>query len=676
MERPNHPLAFYKIGFLLAAVSTWLFLTGCGPGFEPKSFYHKTITDMAPTADSQDPLFALTGEVPDYTTGAYKVVPSQDGQAPQKLPYVAAGNSTLLNYLRSALGASANASFGATVQKVKVAISGSNVDVQITFADSTRPVDFRAPLKQKNQQMLALDMTPTQAAQNPLSLNLVCTDVTCSEIVMVLTKGANTKAGIIYRTSTPSVKFQNLNPDAANGYTVQTFKTLANEAGKITAKRVSVTVVPGISYSDIELQDPAKKNILSLDTDLVDTQDGSTQVSNVKSAYDQNVTGTLFANNPKTGTAMITLAKKVGKDSDEKLGLVITEAKQNQPDVVPDIVPNAPLAPPPAPDDNSDNSTANPPGTPSSATTQQSSTPPPPSTPPPSQAPGNGLFPMPDRAQNPEGYQMTLGFARYANDYYVREFVRAYLGQGPMRTCDGLRDKNAASPKSYRYTLLDFLRYAPAVAPYIDKITNFVGVSPNIGYLLALETSYATNDENPYHIAMRTARGSSALGPWQILYGTGLEISKSAIKEFGTQFTGFHVESSPKYWPVDDRTYFVNSTLMASLYIQTLTNLFPDEDPALAIMAYNAGDGTVTHARTYISNLTGGYNITFDDMIRRHVPIRLYCGAVAYTMRFLALQTIGQHPEVYGLSVAPAQSSAFMTRLKNPHSELPAQISL
>ena len=63
-------------------------------------------------------------------------------------------------------------------------------------------------------------------------------------------------------------------------------------------------------------------------------------------------------------------------------------------------------------------------------------------------------------------------------------------------------------------------------------------------------------------------------------------------------------------------------------------------------------------------------------MMAYHMRLKYYSGAVAYTMRFLALQTIGQHPDVYGLDVKPAQTDAYRNHLKNPYSKLPPEIAL
>ena len=127
-------------------------LAGCGPGFQSASLYKKTSPNPAPAADEIAPptFFSLDSAA----TGAFKTLPAGDGQKSEKVAYVAAGDTSTLGDLKAALGKTVSAALGESIQKVTVQqIDSSDVRVNLTFANASKPVEFRAKLTQKNQQM-------------------------------------------------------------------------------------------------------------------------------------------------------------------------------------------------------------------------------------------------------------------------------------------------------------------------------------------------------------------------------------------------------------------------------------------------------------------------------------------------------------------------------------------
>lgn len=619
-------------------------------------------------AISQSEYPALENESPNYETGISREISNGGNANPIAVPYVTAGNVSTLDNLKSALGETASEQFGEMIKKVDVTLLDSSKKivvknnqlpsyayVSITLKGVSAPAQFQTQLKKSGGQLVALDVVQSKTATNPMSLNLACSTLSCSEIVMVLAKNATTKAGIIYRTSTPSVLFRK-DPEVKS-YSSAAMNNLDSQSKRLTATRVSVTVYPGISYSDIEIQNPTKENVLAVSTDELDTQEVSPQVSKVKSSVASGLTCSLYGNDPSTGSLIFDCSMP---KSSQQLFIYINEPKHPETSAaVSQVLPGAHLqTPPPGPANTNPNNSgaAQPPSTP--AASSGNSAP---------QLSRDGLFLTPDPQQNPNGYQMTLGFARYQSNWYVRRVMAAWLGHGQMPSCQ---------PDGGFQKLLDFMTYAPVIVHYIEAVTNAVGVSPDIGYLLALEGSYGSN---PQYKGSFINNWSSATGPWQIENGAAEDASKQAAIDLDGAFGGFKFLNAVYYHgvrkpsPRDDRTYLLNSTAMASYYIKFLIKQYKLRDPALAIMAYNAGGGTVNKAQGSVDPYQN-IDTSLGEILRYRIRTKKYCPSIAYASEFLALRAIGQHPGKYNLHIAPAQTKAFKYSLKNPYSKLPPNV--
>jgi hypothetical protein len=125
---------------------------------------------------------------------------------------------------------------------------------------------------------------------------------------------------------------------------------------------------------------------------------------------------------------------------------------------------------------------------------------------------------------------------------------------------------------SWRTSLDKFYRYASPFREIMETVGQAFDVSPVYAYLTVIESRYFTGGR--YEI--EGAKGSSALGPFQLLYNTAKEV-------------GMYVTESKA--ASDERRFFVPSSCGAARYMRKLVDKFDDSDSTVAILAYYQGDG-------------------------------------------------------------------------------------
>lgn len=262
-----------------------------------------------------------------------------------------------------------------------------------------------------------------------------------------------------------------------------------------------------------------------------------------------------------------------------------------------------------------------------------------------------------DPALLPESARVSKAFANYATHPEVQRMVRVLLG----------KEKNSQRCQIGQYqraTIEKFTQYTPNVAPYVESITEKMDVTPEIGYLLFIESSYAKSPKYP----TTEVGGAQDVGPWQITTITGLDIRKSS----GIKFNIFKVSNKPH--PQDDRTYFMNATYMAANYLKISFKQFQD-DPALGILSYNVGRGGASSGAKKVFKRYKKTRVTLADIFHYKIQTNsaaVPCERVNYAFTFLAARTIGQNLDVYGLDkIAPYTGKEYLRHLKRPGGILP-----
>lgn len=126
-----------------------------------------------------------------------------------------------------------------------------------------------------------------------------------------------------------------------------------------------------------------------------------------------------------------------------------------------------------------------------------------------------------------------------------------------------------------RQEINNFTYYAKPFVSSIRTIFEAYDVASSFAYLTIVESIYFTGGK--YQISANSS--SSALGPFQLLYGTALGQDMQVYR------------SGRGARPEDERRYFVPSACGAANYLKTLTNLFVDSDATFAALAYHLGEG-------------------------------------------------------------------------------------
>ncbi len=191
-------------------------------------------------------------------------------------------------------------------------------------------------------------------------------------------------------------------------------------------------------------------------------------------------------------------------------------------------------------------------------------------------------------------------------------------------------------------------------------------VPPEFVFIMKIESNYFVGKDFPVSVSR-----VGAVGPWQFMPATAhtfelktLPLVASVTKNVkGAQVK--HVSANP----CDGRSNLDQSSVAAAKYLRKLLNMFPN-DPKLAVMAYNLGEGGVGRRLNCVNrkqNGTVGINVdcsklptasalkVSDFMGLDYWTIRDYKAApvesINYVTRFLGAQFVGREPTQYGIKL-------------------------
>lgn len=578
-------------------------------------------------------------------TGGEKIIKTKDNEN-LIVPYTNSGSQKIFNDMRSEMESVTDLLLAKTIESVIIILKNDKnvvtdkapsqlemiVKVKAVHAGLPAELKFKTKLSLKENHRIATNIAQSDAKKNDFAFtaDFKCHDVNCRAIEIRIKKypvGTNLtlkspavpfgQVGILYRFSYPKIRV--LHGRNQDKFTASSFLALEKSAPTSQAVRTSVVVVNGPSYSRVQVP-----NLLELDTELLDTQEASVEVKSVKVKEDSKLTGELSGNDPSTGSLVVdvknTETKEVARIFFEE------EVEETTPASRVEIPAEAMPGGIPMPRDASP-----------------------------------GLFKIKfDPKGLPATARVTSAFSDYASDPQVQKFVKAWLGEKQELGCKNPKSKTRRNLPSGPTTLKKFLTYAPNITPHLENVVEKLDVTPEIGYLLLIESAYA---KDPSYPALQRPPKGTALGPWQILHGTA-----TYIRSLTKPTVPFQIYKSPS--SNDDRTYFINSTYMAAIYLDYLFDQF-EEDPAIAILAYHGGPGTASSAEKKTNSYTQ-FKTTLPEILKYNMQTKTNCDYINYTYTFLAARTIGQNLKFYGLdNIAPAKTDAYKARLKNPNSFLP-----
>ncbi len=615
----------------IAVLSAVILSTGCGRRFQGID---------SPRAQ----LYQLTvGEV---STGDTKRIEIDNGTKSLMVAYTPAGAVNEFSQIQKDVAATSDKLTAKAIQSVEIAMFDSKatrteshpvrLTMDIVFDSkstvSPKALNFDVPLTLSGNALTGHVESATTAKMDvTFSTDITCLDLNCADIDIRLHRHVREKSGalsasladvgILYRLTHPTVHVQKAkdlaasnDPDLAN---------LSAIKGDQPAIRSSVAIVDGHSYSHLVVPEPntkpeEKKNTLDIRTDMVDTQETASQVETLQIGSNQkSIPAELVGADPDTGNMVIDIKSgarlyinEVNPDSQEKK----TPPKVDVPIIH-------------------------------------------------VRADASRLIPFEvDEKKWPRTFKVTTGFAAHANDDEVQRLVRVWLGQEKDRTTCGAE---ADSQK-----LQALLTYGPQALQLATPIAQKLDVTPEIAYILALESSYVIDPRRPTTELAGSSDPNvktSALGPWQIVDMTAMSIRDSSKIKFNVFPVVNHV-----FNPLDDRTFFYNSTYMASLLLKGLFDQF-QTDPAIAIMAYNGGNGYASSSIKRTAKYEE-FDITLEEIAKHRMQTKTNCAYLNYAYTFLALRTIGQNLDYYQIKPKPIENKNYLKRLKNPDSPLPPGI--
>ncbi|OFZ13979.1 MAG: hypothetical protein A2Z20_10115 [Bdellovibrionales bacterium RBG_16_40_8] len=605
--------------FIWALLTVAFTLSACGPIARPTLDYNEISAD-------DDEVRIQTGSV--------KVSKNSEEQT----PYTIAGYENLFNELRTSIENETDESLAKSItdviisttddKKNQVEESPTRLEMKITlkssYQKSSEELRFETLLENEGEKRIAKNIEQESADKTafPFTSDVVCHEKNCHTIEIRLKKNLplNDKktfdensvigqAGILYSLSHSKIRAQHNNN--LTDFSSNTLKDFAKEVQTHKAKRASVAVVKGASYSQVQIP-----KLIEVRTDLVDTASQPSEISMVK-INGELAKGELVGNDPKSGSLIFDVTPA---NSNETIRIYSDENAAEPPPPMPQLVNTGKVK-------------------------------------------SKSIFAVnSDRDKLPGTAYVSAVFANYANNNEVQRMVRVWLGQE--------KNKFACNRSSYGPESLKlFIEHAQNIAPFIKKVTEKADVTPEIGYLLLLESPYAVNPLYPT-LTVSKAPGElvTATGPWQIINATARTIRDG----YGHPFL-IYPTVNRRANPNDDRTFFLNSTYMATLLLRNLFKKF-SFDPALAIYAYHAGGGaTSNHVRK--TKKYDKYDTTLSDILKYRMQTKANCDYLAYTYAFLSALTIGQNLNAYGLeNIKPSTSENYKKRLRNPKSLLPTGI--
>lgn len=662
-----------------------LILTGCGSPRANNAF-------PSPGGDNQSNQF----DRPMGATGFDKEIITQDEETGEsiksKVPYVVSGETDLWNELSQLPRTEADELLAQSIVRTQVVFKNKRVKSQAI--SSPTPIEVQIDLKlgegditYKTEFEILLNSVggiyqgssvqkKLQEDEVPLTLTATCKNPDCSLLLLELKKKfkqarninsdeKNDKkekkaedaddeghAYIIVRESEPELEVTKANN--VEQYRAGSLNQMATQKAELAADKSSVTVVGGVSYSKIRVYQRKGANeelvlIGQIDLDSLSTDEVSPETALVQLFDKKDYIGELVGNDSETGSMMIditapdtkekmriTLREKLSSSAQE-LPLELDPEYQGIPSAESEILLNeeeeieiAPLKP----------------------------------------IPLSTFIEVPASPDQPDTLRVSrLLRERYDNNNEARRMSRVWLSMEkdrlhPLKNSKGMPSGCRRDVDLNR--LKNFFKYAPNVLPYIQAVTESLDVTPEIAYLLAFESNYLSNGSYD----SRALGGSGDTGPWQItpVAAKAIEKNLTSFDLIWTPNTHLEVVGKRKVRRPDnndDRIYLVNSTYMAALFLRDLFKKFPS-DPAMAIVAYNGGEGGARGMLRSTSKYSD-FDTTLADVFNFRIRSKSNCRAISYAFTFLGIYRIGQNLpryEKWGVSeIAPAKSKEHKKKL-------------
>ncbi|MCB0309438.1 MAG: transglycosylase SLT domain-containing protein, partial [Bdellovibrionales bacterium] len=267
---------------------------------------------------------------------------------------------------------------------------------------------------------------------------------------------------------------------------------------------------------------------------------------------------------------------------------------------------------------------------------------------------------IPVNIKNPRVMEITKGFEKYRNSTWVQQAIQQQL-------------------KQRQQGIQNFFINIQSPLPRLQRLCEQSELPCTLLYILLSESSMFSAKAHEYEKSR--IGGSCEVGPWQITYSTGKYIlSEDRVQKIKYKKTADDINgqtpskcsskipqcssSNPSHCykinENDDRQYLIPATKAALNYFNILFKSFKD-DPALAILAYNRGPGSVD--RWLSIEIAHDLNFGLHQLIKRKVP------GSDYAKRFLAYYFIGADIEKYGLSIENPKAEIPCEWLYNPRSK-------
>ena len=573
----------------LAAACMLGFLTACGPGFEAARSGSRDFSDLGDEAIDLNKV--LTG-YKDPDGRSYTAI-SDDGEF-QRLIARTEGQDA------------AGRALAARVRGVEFVKTQNHVRARLTLEGVPAPLAFEGNLDASTRVVRGL----RASGQPTLALAIACSpDDDCVRAVFVLTEqragqSATATASFIRRDRMATVSARRADQNWSSATALQ--RTLANILQTPRRRFVTLEVRYGISTYWLDLSSanlcPAGRMIDTSDDDDEDEVIGS--LGCPEQSPPENVTGVL-AGNSTLGAAILRF------DEGSARLFVVVDAETRSVTQAPDFfVPGIPTPPEPPP------------------------------------SPPN---PLPNPQPGPEPGQPDDVRPGAPGAPPADALIQVDLSHPATRALDAHRTDPqilAALEEVKRGALAPRMRamltVGRAMAPAMAEILAQQGVPREIIFVTLQESAFLTNPSFPIQ---PNGQGSTALGPWQFLEGTG--------RGYGLRVLPLERGQAN---PCDERADWRKSTRAAGRYFSDMLRQFQN-DSLLAVLGFRSGHNRVENARRATANRqrmesVGQSGVSYWTVRRFNMVPRLN-QYHSYIMRFAAAQMIGRAPREHGFTLGP-----------------------
>lgn len=631
-------------------------------------------------------------------TGASTTVYDPDSRQVVKAGFIAAGSKDGFVELQNSVAANLDQQLSAAIQDVTITPLDENgrvtkatpkslqvkIKLNSSFSRTTAPAEFLMPLTREGDRLVANRVEQTAPAPDqsaPKNAVALLASVSCKgecrQVELKLERKSNVttaakaststntpstsagtptattptppatpQAGLIYTISHPRAEvLRPRDPQPTEDRTLRSIEDRISNGADVTQE--SFSVVGGASKSRVRIgTQPTGESDFEFETPVVDTADVAPEVGQGRTSMNARTDVRVLGIDPETSDMMVEVAAPAPPAPRGRKAAPAKPAPTIRFSLTNELMNDTTVVAPPG--------AANPSTRPSGAALAGPvKTPPPPAATSSTEGdeivvvgtrstPGKGLFPTSGEEAAP--LAQSNRFAHYGKDSFVQALIRS--------------DRNIKQKVGLAHD------HAPKVSPYIGRVFESLGLSPEFAYIMLNESNYLLDGKFDALVHTNSDPGGSAFGPWQILNMTASGIRKVSGQPF--QYTPIRGVGRNRNTPAaDDRGYLLQATYMAASYLKYIMTTYHFEDePVMTVIGYNRGDGYARNfARTFAARFKN-YSIDFAT-VRKFNMAR-----TDYAHRFLAFREVGQNPEKYGMEpvvqTAPATDIKRLSRKNGP----------